>query len=104
MDESGESVINTESLTVDWQVLNVDITNAPTWAGDEGQGTSGGGGLMLRIEGAGGIEDAGKGDKSSQEASVESLLGDFEKRMAVLRKVVSDVEERDDHNQIDQEN
>ena len=103
MDESGEHVVNARSFTSDWQVLNVNITNAPTWAGDEGQGTSGGGGLMLRIEGAGGLDDAEKSLKNTQEASVESLLGDFEKRMAVLRKVVGDIEGGDNHNQIDPE-
>ncbi|KAI9861352.1 MAG: hypothetical protein M1830_006204, partial [Pleopsidium flavum] len=47
---SGDAVISAHSLTADWQVLNVDVSNAPTWDAEGATDDERSAGLMLRIE------------------------------------------------------
>lgn len=56
----GETVVAAHSLSKEWQIVGVNISSAPQWmaspaGGEDGSGTAaaatGGGGLMLTIEG-----------------------------------------------------
>ncbi|KAH0566043.1 hypothetical protein GP486_000564 [Trichoglossum hirsutum] len=91
---SGDTVVAAHSLTPDWQVLGVDVTNAPTWvAEDENTGGSAAGGnavgLMLRIEGTEGPWSGVAGKKAEgSDLDTQELMNLFDKRMATLRKVV----------------
>jgi hypothetical protein len=91
---SGDTVVAAHSLTSDWQVLGVDVTNAPTWvAEDENTGGSATGGnpvgLMLRIEGTEGPWSGIAGKRAEAgDLDMQELMNLFDKRMAALRKVV----------------
>ncbi|KAI9768729.1 MAG: hypothetical protein M1840_004724 [Geoglossum simile] len=91
---SGDTVVAAHSLTSDWQVLGVDVTNAPTWvAEDENAGGAAAGGnvmgLMLRIEGTEGPWSGNAGKKvEGGNLDMQELTSLFDKRMATLRKVV----------------
>ena len=82
----GRTVDAAHSLSGDWQVLGVDVASAPTL---EGEG--GGGGLMLRVRGTGGVdEDAALGarDSASREASLEAAVATYRERMDELTKIL----------------
>jgi hypothetical protein len=91
---SGDTVVAAHSLTSDWQVLGVDVTNAPTWVAEDenaGGATTGGNvmGLMLKIEGMEGPWSGNAGKKvEGSDLDVQELTSLFDKRMATLRKVV----------------
>jgi hypothetical protein len=102
VNETGDGIISTSSLSSSWQVINAEIANAPTFnsenAGDT-EGEDGERGLMLRIEGVGiggeGEEmgDSGKGKGVSEsvmgEEEMQTLLEGFDRKMGVLRKIVA---------------
>lgn len=92
---SGDSIIRSSSLSSSWQVLNAAVSNAPTWDGAE-QAPEEERGLMLRIEGVGSAgppEEEGLGiiGKSALlgEEEMQALMEGFDRKMAILRKVVS---------------
>lgn len=95
-----DGVTRVSSLSKEWQVLNASIEHAPTFdpSGEEGAGDKG---LMLKIEGVGvesfksdaeegkglGIRGSGSGSGMGEE-EMQALLEGFDRKMAVLRKVV----------------
>ncbi|KAH0543103.1 hypothetical protein FGG08_002529 [Glutinoglossum americanum] len=91
---SGDAVVAAHSLTSDWQVLGVDVTNAPTWVAEDentGGSTAGGNvvGLMLRIEGTEGPWSGSAGKKAEGgDFDMQELTSLFDKRMAAIRRVV----------------
>jgi hypothetical protein len=91
---SGDAVVAAHSLTSDWQVLGVDVTNAPTWVAEDenASGAAAGGntvGLMLRIEGTEGPWSGNAGKKAvGSDLDMQGLMSLFVKRMTALRKVV----------------
>jgi hypothetical protein len=95
VNESGDSIVNASSLSSSWQVLNATVSNAPTWDGAE-QASEEERGLMLRIAGVGsagtpdevGLGIAGKSALHGEE-EVQALMEGFDRKMAVLRKIVS---------------
>lgn len=86
---SGDTIVSARSLTADWQALGAEVSNAPTWeAASEGSTKTGG--LMLKIEGTEGLgsdRDGVEGEDLNEQGMAE-LVELFEKRMALLRKVV----------------
>lgn len=95
VNESGDGIVNAASLSASWQVLNAAVSNAPTWDGAE-QAPEEERGLMLRIEGVGStgtLEEEGLGiaGKSALlgEEEIQALMEGFDRKMAVLRKIVS---------------
>ena len=90
---SGDTVVAAHSLTSDWQVLNVDVTNAPTWVAEDenASGAAAGGnavGLMLRVEGTDGPWSGNAGKTEGSDPDMQELMSLFDKRMTTLRKVV----------------
>ncbi len=83
---SGDAVISAHSLTADWLVLNVDVSDAPTWDAEGETADEKTAGLMLRIEGTEGVV---QGDAEGREGDMEDLVVVFEKRMAELRTLIS---------------
>jgi hypothetical protein len=120
VNETGDAVRSVWSANPRWAVLSAEIGNAPTWEGEENteEGEGRGRGLMLRIEGLsaasdGDVEDVGKGKRESEgsrdgtgslmgsgmgsgiigEEEMQGLLESFDRKMAVLRRIVSSGEE-----------
>ncbi|KAI9825820.1 MAG: hypothetical protein M1832_000760 [Thelocarpon impressellum] len=88
---SGDTITAARSLTADWQVLSVDVSSAPTWEGNGGEGAparGGDSGLMLKIEGTGPPSTTEDGSKADGQEDLHELVAQFESRMATLRKVV----------------
>ncbi|KAE8447061.1 hypothetical protein EG329_011196 [Mollisiaceae sp. DMI_Dod_QoI] len=116
INDTGESIKSVSSLSKDWQVLGASIDNAPTWDGAaDGEDTSrnAAGGLMLRIEGVsidassttdfptsqrlkGKVTEAKEPLEESGtigEEEMQGLLEGFDRKMAVLRRVVGQQKE-----------
>ncbi|KAH6672478.1 hypothetical protein B0J14DRAFT_74452 [Halenospora varia] len=75
INETGTEVTGVNSISGKWQVLQAGIEKAPTFEGDDsGEAESGGGGMMLRIEGVG--------------DEMRELLEGFDRKMGILKKVV----------------
>jgi hypothetical protein len=103
--ENGHSVVSACSLSSSWQVVSASLENAPTFEDgvvEDGEGR----GLMLRIEGVGlsDLEDEkerklGGGDGHNGgdvgesgiigEEEMHELLGGFDAKMGLLRKIVA---------------
>jgi hypothetical protein len=116
INETGDGIVSTSSLSSSWQVINAEIANAPTFNNDNTGGDLGAEegerALMLKIEGVGinasGIEgelgDSGerKKGKGVAESSVmgeeemQILLEGFDRKMGVLRKIVASGESWDE--------
>lgn len=113
VNERGDGIISTSSLSSCWQVINADIMNAPTFnnantgdsATEEGER-----GLMLKIEGVGiagsaegelgdsGEKRKGKGVAESSvmtDEEMQTLLEGFDRKMGLLRKIVASGESWD---------
>lgn len=95
VNEKGDGIVNAASLSSSWQILNAAVENAPTWGGAE-QASEEERGLMLKIEGvssAGLFEGEGLGiaGKSSLlgDEEMQVLMEGFDRKMTVLRKIVS---------------
>ncbi|RFU27406.1 hypothetical protein B7463_g8944, partial [Scytalidium lignicola] len=111
MNEAGDGVVSATSLSPEWQIVNAEVRNAPTWGGgdensaegeEEGEARK----LMLRVEGVGvgaeeGVEGGGvgwrRGEKEREKEGEEGAIGEeemlaimesFDRKMAVLRKIV----------------
>ncbi|MCJ1301508.1 hypothetical protein MMC08_004309 [Hypocenomyce scalaris] len=91
LDATGTKIASAQSMTPAFQILNADMTTAPTWDGDgvaaEG-GAPGGAGLMLKIAGTEGV---GFGEGG---LGLEPLVEMYEKRLGELRKVIERGKER----------
>ncbi|KAH0610304.1 uncharacterized protein H6S33_011831 [Morchella sextelata] len=72
-----DAAVTAKSLSRDWQVLGVKVAAAPQWAGE-----TGGGGLMLTVEGTEAPAGKAKG------GSMEELEALYQERMALLKRVV----------------
>lgn len=102
LDHTATRVVAARSMARDWQIVNADLTPAPTWEGDESNGGKtdegqcggggGGRGLMLSVEGVGtstaGGQEVGEGEV---EEGLEKLAERYERRLGELRRVVEGV-------------
>jgi hypothetical protein len=115
INESGDGIVGTSSLSSYWQVSNADILNAPTFnndnIGDTGVDEEGRG-LMLKIEGVasasstveGELGDSGEkmkgkavGESSVMgEEEMQALMERFDRKMGLLRKIVATGESWDE--------
>ncbi|KAG0645437.1 hypothetical protein D0Z07_8700 [Hyphodiscus hymeniophilus] len=106
INETGDGIISTSSLSSCWQIVNAEIMNAPTFDNDN-TGNAGEGeeerGLMLKIEGVGigglGVEEElddsgekrrGKGIGESSliaDEAMQALMEGFDRKMGLLRKI-----------------
>ncbi|KAE9366540.1 hypothetical protein N431DRAFT_429395 [Stipitochalara longipes BDJ] len=109
VDEAGTGVKSVSSLSSTWQVINASISNAPTFdsksSSDDLQSQNlQERGLMLRIEGVGvqalvseegalGERKEGRGEGSVSgivgEEEMSTLLEGFDRKMGVLRRIIS---------------
>ena len=107
INETGNGIVNTSSLSSNWQILNAEILNAPTMNNDntgDADSEAEERALMLRIDGVGidgfgfkgGLGDSGeKKGKGVGESSVlgeeemQTLLEGFDQKMELLRKIVA---------------
>lgn len=108
INETGDGIVSTSSLSSCWQVVNAEISNAPTFNNDntgESGTEEGERGLMLKIEGVGisgsglegelgdsGEKRKGKGVVESSvmgEEEMQALLEGFDRKMGLLRKIVA---------------
>ena len=92
---TGDTVTSVRSFSSSWQPLGATISKAPTWEAEEVPKTDQAAGLMLRIEGVQSINTPGwpgDGQENVSKDVVPELVELFEKRMAILRKVVEDSE------------
>jgi hypothetical protein len=106
INDTGDGIVSSSSLSSSWQVVNAEIANAPTLNNDSAAETGwedGERGLMLRIEGVGigasgeemsdsGTKGKGKGVWESGvmgEEEMQALLEGFDRKMSVLRKIVA---------------
>lgn len=102
LDPTATRVVAARSMARNWQVVNADISPAPTWEGEErnnretgqgkGDGGGGGRGLMLRVEGVGmrGVGEEQIGGAQVEEG-LEKLAERYESRLGELRRVVEGV-------------
>ncbi|MCJ1463731.1 hypothetical protein MMC07_002340 [Pseudocyphellaria aurata] len=104
LDSTATRVVAARSMARDWQIVNADLTPAPTWEGEEstgnnktGDGDGGSGGregrrLMLRVEGVGtrGVREEDVRDGEVEER-LEKLAERYERRLGELRRVVEGV-------------
>lgn len=105
INESGDGIVSTSSLSSSWQIINAEIANAPTFNNDSDGETGaeeGERGLMLKIEGVvvetgeemgnSGEKRKGKGAGESSvmgEEEMQALLEGFDRKMGILRKIVA---------------
>lgn len=90
--DEGWQVSHASSLSADWAVVDAGLQPMEDAEGQEG----GAGGLMLRIEGVDGESgdvEASEGARDGRE-EYGALVGEFERRMGVLRRVVGASEAR----------
>lgn len=89
-------ITSAHSLTPDWQVLNTQISPAPSFdtfnnhhTGEPSSPPSSSGTLMLKIEGTSGPRDIvpARGD-DHKDQTLEEMMEQFEKRMGELRRVI----------------
>ncbi|KAF2842750.1 hypothetical protein M501DRAFT_23822 [Patellaria atrata CBS 101060] len=91
----GHTVIQTQSLDKEWQIIQAGIDIAPTW--DESEGQAGEAGLMLRIQGTelqstynSGrelLQDARENNGGDMIAGLSDIVMKFSKGMEVLGEV-----------------
>ena len=91
-DGSGYEVVNAQSFSPDWQVLQTNISSAPTFEDGEEESEDV---LMLRIEGCGPIfeavqrkESKGNVRQDNSTAHLEQLVETFQSRLADLHLAV----------------
>jgi hypothetical protein len=77
----GYEIIQAQSLSADWQVGNVEVTNAPTMSEEDNEG-----GLMLRIEGRGPVVDD-RGHEMGRE-SLEDLVIRYQRGLEGVRAML----------------
>ncbi|KAJ5734019.1 hypothetical protein N7493_002805 [Penicillium malachiteum] len=98
-------VTSAKSFSPTWQVLQSEILAAPTFE-NNAAGETGGHGLMLKIQGTGGLPYIPDSGKETGPRRLEEMMDQFAKRMAELQTII-DAEEvertkiRD--NEVDQE-
>lgn len=83
---AGYEVTQVQSLSADWQVRRVDISNAPTMSEEDGDRA-----LMLKIEGKGPMVDD-RGHEMGRE-SLEDLVTRYQRSLEGIRAMV-DLEEK----------
>lgn len=101
INETGDGVKAVSSLSKDWQVLSASISSAPTFDSSsrssqdpQNQNTQERG-LMLRIEGVGVSALATEAEEEKRDSAVlgeeemSQLLEGFDRKMGVLRRIVS---------------
>ena len=105
VNDSGNGIVSTSSLSSSWQVINAEIANAPTLNNNSGGETGAEEherGLMLKIKGVEIGEkreemgdswekqkSKGVGESSFMgEEEMQALLEGFDRKMGVLRKIV----------------
>lgn len=108
MDAAGKAITKARSLTPNWQILNTNISAAPTWdaaqdnAAQDVHTQSSNASMMLKIEGTGVGEIASRDDAAAHglglgltedgtmigDDEFQSIMKDFDERMRVLRVVV----------------
>lgn len=111
VNETGDGIVSTSSLSSSWQVINAEIANAPTLEHEATTAGEEGAGLMLRIEGIGttGSGDGDMGDSGEKrkgkgvgestvmgEEEMQALMESFDRKMGVLRKIVESGEKWDE--------
>ena len=115
INETGDGIVSTSSLSSSWQVVNAEVINAPTFNNDniaEAMKEDEERGLMLKIEGVGigssggegglgvsGVKRKGKGVGESSvmgEEEMQTLLEGFDRKMGLLRKIVASGESWDE--------
>lgn len=90
------TITSIRSLTPAWQVLNTQLTPAPTFdsttsPGDQQQQPGSSSGLMLKIQGTSGLpREPILGDRDGKDGgqTLEEMMEQFEKRMGELRRVI----------------
>ncbi|KAK2767725.1 hypothetical protein FQN54_003883 [Arachnomyces sp. PD_36] len=92
------TVTSAHSLNPTWQVLNTELSPAPTFETSPNQGHANDtsdptqGGLMLKIKGTAGFKPGptrGRDkNQASQDQNLEDMMEQFEKRMDELRRVI----------------
>lgn len=106
MNETGDGVVSAASLSSEWQVVNAEVCNAPTFGGSEQSGDEDDNEakkLMLRVEGVGVGAEEGvhigasgwrrgdrekEGDEGPGEDEMLAIMESFDRKMAILRKIV----------------
>lgn len=108
VDAAGKAITKARSLTPNWQILNTNISAAPTWdaaqdnAAQDVHTQSSNASMMLKIEGTGVGEIASRDDAAAHglglgltedgtmigDDEFQSIMKDFDERMRVLRVVV----------------
>lgn len=87
----GYRITSAHSLSSDWQVLDAQLSPAPTFDAPENADDASGGTLMLRIEGTScfprEIHTTAK-DNHDTSQTLEEMMEQFEKRMGELRRVI----------------
>jgi hypothetical protein len=78
---AGYEVTNAQSLSSDWQVGNVEVTNAPTMSEGDSDG-----GLMLRIEGRGPVVDDREHEMGRE--SLEDLVIRYQRGLKGARAIL----------------
>ncbi|KAJ6015917.1 hypothetical protein N7540_010508 [Penicillium herquei] len=84
-------VTSAKSFSPTWQVLQNEILPAPTFENDAA-GETGGHGLMLKIQGTGGLPYISDSGKETGPRRLEEMMDQFAKRMAELQTII-DAEE-----------
>ncbi|KAI9682001.1 MAG: hypothetical protein M1817_000055 [Caeruleum heppii] len=93
---SGKSVRAAYSLSSNWQVSDVSISNAPTWENVDASPAGASGALMLTIKGTEGLRDAPAPMPLIEGTSDEilpQLIEGFERNMQHLRTVIKSGED-----------
>ncbi|KAJ5730869.1 uncharacterized protein N7483_005377 [Penicillium malachiteum] len=84
-------VTSAKSFSPTWQVLQSEISPAPTFENDA-VGETGGHGFMLKIQGTGGLPYISDSGKETGPRRLEEMMDQFAKRMAELQTII-DAEE-----------
>lgn len=89
------TVTSSHSLTPTWQVLNTELSPAPTFETSPNPGSDtydpSQGGLMLKVKGTAGFQPGptrGRNNNQPRDQNLEEMMEQFEKRMDELRKVI----------------
>lgn len=89
------TVTSAHSLAPTWQVLNTELSPAPTFetspSNDDDTSDPSQGDLMLKIKGTAGFKPdpaRGRGNDQGQDQNLEEMMEQFEKRMGELRRVI----------------
>lgn len=87
-------VTSAKSFSPAWQVLHSEMTPAPTFENSEAAETAGHG-LMLKIQGTGGLVPASESGKGHGPQRLEEMMDQFAKRMAELQTVIDAVDDEE---------